>query len=116
MLRVRLRAEGERIIWLEDLIPLLEQQGSEQVYPMLKREDEKLVTERSYENPKFVEDVVRDSVLALQALPGAAWFSVECESFESIHNHSAYAYTEWPERWTPGGCAPETDCPRGQRS
>lgn len=116
MLRVRLRAEGDQIVWLEDLIPLLERQGSEQVYPMLKREDEKLVTERSYENPKFVEDVVRDSVLALQALPGAAWFSVECESFESIHNHSAYACTQWPESWLNGGGAPETDCPRGQRS
>lgn len=97
VIRARLRHRGEAIVWLEDLIPLLEAQGSEQIYPMLKRADEKLVTERSYQNPKFVEDVVRDSVLALRALPEVAWFSVECESFESIHNHSAYAYTQWPE-------------------
>ena len=116
-LRVSLRTSGEQIIWLEDLIPLLERQGSEQVYPMLKRADEKLVTEQSYENPKFVEDVVRDSVLALRGLPEAEWFSVECESFESIHNHSAYASTEWPQsRPQENGCAPETDRPRGQRS
>lgn len=97
VIRVSLRQRGEAIVWLEDLIPLLERQGSEQIYPMLKRADEKLVTERSYENPKFVEDVVRDSVLALRELPEVAWFSVECESFESIHNHSAYAHTQWPE-------------------
>ena len=115
-LRAVVRSRDEKIIWLEDLIPLLEQQGSEQVYPMLKREDERLITERSYENPKFVEDVVRDSVIALRELPDVAWFSVECESFESIHNHSAYACTQWPERWLNGGGAPETDCPRGQRS
>lgn len=95
MLRVRLRSRRGEIVWLEDLIPLLEAQGSASIYPILKREDEKLVTEQAYDNPKFVEDVVRDSVLALREVPGAAWFSVECESFESIHNHSAYAYTEW---------------------
>jgi len=97
MVRVRLRARDGAIVWLEDLIPLLEAQGSAQIYPILKRQDEKIVTEQAYDNPKFVEDVVRDSVLALQALPEAVWFSVECESYESIHNHSAYAYTEWPD-------------------
>jgi len=96
ILRVRFRARDGQIMWLEDLIPLLEQQGSADIYPVLKRQDEKLVTERAYDNPKFVEDVERDSVLALRALPETAWFSVECESYESIHNHSAYAYTEWP--------------------
>ena len=97
LIRVRLRTGKDRIIWLEDLIPLVEEQGSEQVYPMLKRADEKLITERSYQNPKFVEDVVRDSVIALRALPDVTWFSVSCESFESIHNHSAWAYTEWSD-------------------
>ncbi len=96
LITVKLRTENERIIWLEDLIPLIEKQGSEQVYPMLKRADEKMVTERSYQNPKFVEDVVRDSVLALRELPDVTWFSVSCESFESIHNHTARAQTEWP--------------------
>jgi GTP cyclohydrolase I len=80
------------IVWLEDLIPLIERQGSYEVFPVLKREDEKHVTERSFENPKFVEDVARDTVLALQTLPGVEWYEVICESNESIHNHNAYAY------------------------
>ena len=97
MIRVRLRSRDGQIVWLEDLIPVLEEQGSAQIYPVLQRADEKLITERAWENAKFVEDVVRDSVLALRELPGVAWFSVECESFESIHNHSAWAFTDWPE-------------------
>ena len=59
-----------------------------------KREDEKFVTEMAYDNAKFIEDVLRDLVLALRGLDGATWFEVECESFESIHNHSAYAFHE----------------------
>lgn len=94
LLTARLEAETGVIIWLEDLIPLLERQGSYGVYPILKRADEKLVTEGSYDNPKFVEDVVRDAVIALRSLPGARRFSAECESMESIHNHVAYAYAE----------------------
>lgn len=74
---------------------------------MLKRADANYVTERSYENPKFVEDVVRDSVAALQGLPDVAWFAVECESFEAIHNHSAYAWTQWPDTEV-GSCAGES--------
>lgn len=61
---------------------------------MLKRADEKYVTEAAYDNPKFVEDILRDNVLALRKLDGIAWFSVECENFESIHNHNAYASHE----------------------
>ena len=93
-LAVRLRTAPGKLVWLEDLIPLLERQGSFEVFPMLKRRDEKVVTEGSYDNPKFVEDVVRDAILALGALDGAVWFSAECQSFESIHNHNAYAYAE----------------------
>ncbi len=93
-LRVQLRTRPRLIIWLEDLIPLLEKQGSCEIYPVLKRADEKFVTEAAFANPKFVEDVVRDTVLALRGLEGVTWFSVECESFESIHNHVAYAYAE----------------------
>jgi GTP cyclohydrolase I len=93
-LKVKLRSEPGTLIWLEDLIPLLEAQGSCAVYPLLKRADEKFVTEASFANPKFVEDVVRDTILALRELPGAVWFSAECESLESIHNHVAYAYAE----------------------
>lgn len=58
---------------------------------MLKREDEKYVTEKAYENPKFVEDILRDLVIHLRLIEGVEWFEVECENYESIHNHSAYA-------------------------
>ncbi len=95
-LRVRLSTEYGIMVWLEDLVPLLEAQGSYELFPMLKRADEKVVTEGAYDNPKFVEDVVRDTVLALEAMEGVTWFSVECESFESIHNHIAYALAERP--------------------
>ena len=94
ILTVHLRSQRGVIVWLEDLIPLLEQQGSCDLYPLLKRADEKWVTEAAFANPKFVEDVVRDAVLALRALPGVDWFSAECEAQESIHNHVAYAYAE----------------------
>ena len=86
--------QGVDCIYIEDLATLLEKQGSAPIYPLLKREDEKYVTEAAYENPKFVEDILRDSVLALRRLPGLSWFSLECENFESIHNHSAYASHE----------------------
>jgi GTP cyclohydrolase I len=89
---VRVGSRVGVIVWLEDLIPLIECQASYEVFPILKREDEKHVTERSFENPKFVEDVVRDTVLALQSLPAVEWYEVVCESNESIHNHNAYAY------------------------
>jgi GTP cyclohydrolase I len=94
LLTVWLASEPGHIIWLEDLIPLLEAQGSCEIYPLLKRVDEKVITECSYDNPKFVEDVVRDAVLALRGLPGARRFIAECESIESIHNHVAYARAE----------------------
>lgn len=93
-LTVRLQARPGVLIWLEDLIPLLERQGSCDIYPLLKRADEKAVTEAAFDNPKFVEDVVRDTVLALRGLGGVTWFSAECVSQESIHNHVAYAYAE----------------------
>jgi len=76
------------------LIALLEQQASCELYGLLKRVDEKHVTERAYDNPKFVEDLVRDAAAAVRALPGVTGFVVEGENFESIHNHSAYARIE----------------------
>ncbi len=79
-------------IWLEDLIKLAERCGSCELYPILKREDEKYVTEKAYENPKFVEDVIRDVIIELKKLQPITCFEVECEAFESIHNHSAWAY------------------------
>ena len=81
-------------IFIEDLAALMEEQASCPIYPLLKREDEKYVTEKAYEQPKFVEDILRDLVLALRPLPGLFWFSLSCENFESIHNHSAYASHE----------------------
>ncbi len=81
-------------IWLEELISLIEGCGSAPVYALLKREDEKALTEQAYDNPMFVEDVVRAVTEALSAIPSITWFRVECENFESIHNHSAYALIE----------------------
>ncbi|VBB06856.1 gtp cyclohydrolase fole2/mpta [Lucifera butyrica] len=91
LMRVNLKYAKGKFIWIEDLAALMEAQGSCPVYPLLKREDEKYVTERAYENPKFVEDILRDLVLALRALDGVEWFEIHCENYESIHNHSAYA-------------------------
>ena len=79
-------------IWLEDLIELIEKCGSCEVYPLLKRQDEKYVTEKAYNNPKFVEDVIRDIVLKLRKNELINDFEIEVEAFESIHNHSAWAY------------------------
>jgi len=81
-------------IWIEDLIEIIEECGSSPVYSLLKREDEKFVTERAYENPRFVEDMVREATVRLLALDNITWFSVEAENFESIHKHSAYAAIE----------------------
>jgi GTP cyclohydrolase I len=75
----------------EALIRVAEQAASCELWGLLKRPDEKYVTERAYDNPKFVEDLVRDIALGLQRLPCVDGFSVESENFESIHNHSAYA-------------------------
>ncbi|MDO5356234.1 MAG: GTP cyclohydrolase FolE2 [Conchiformibius sp.] len=76
---------------IEEVIDLVEQQASCQLYGLLKRPDEKFVTEKAYENPKFVEDMVRDIAVALKNDPRVRHFQVESENFESIHNHSAYA-------------------------
>ena len=84
--------EEKDMIWLEDLIKDIEQCGSCQIYPLLKRADEKYVTEAAYKNPKFVEDVLRDVVLKLRENKKITGFEVEIEAFESIHNHSAWAY------------------------
>ncbi|HYE02486.1 MAG TPA: GTP cyclohydrolase FolE2 [Phycisphaerales bacterium] len=88
--RVRPRP-GAATLWIEDLAGLIESAASTQVYAVLKRPDEKWVTEAAYENPKFVEDIVRDLALILEDEPRVAWYSVSSENFESIHNHNAYA-------------------------
>ncbi len=81
-------------IWIEELIEIAEQEASCELYGILKRPDEKYVTERAYDNPKFVEDMVRDVAMRLNADDRIASYVVESENFESIHNHSAYALIE----------------------
>jgi GTP cyclohydrolase I len=91
---VRLQVRFKKFVWIEDLIKVVEESASTDVFSILKREDEKYVTEKAYNNPRFVEDIVRDIALRLKDDPNITWFSVESENFESIHNHSAYAYIE----------------------
>ncbi|MGE4192289.1 MAG: GTP cyclohydrolase FolE2 [Pseudodesulfovibrio sp.] len=91
---VRIRTRFDGFVWLEDLIEIAERAGSCQVYSLLKREDEKYVTETAFANPTFVEDVVRETAKGLSEHPKIKWFKVEVESFESIHNHSAFAVIE----------------------
>ncbi len=86
---VSVRTRG--FVWIEDLIDLVEHQASCELYGLLKRPDEKYVTERAYDNPKFVEDMVRDVAARLNDDERIAGYIVESENFESIHNHSAYA-------------------------
>jgi threonine dehydrogenase-like Zn-dependent dehydrogenase len=66
--------------------------GSSPIFPLLKREDEKYVTELAYNNPRFVEDILREVTLKVRELNEVTWFEVDCEALESIHNHSAWAY------------------------
>lgn len=88
---VTVTAHVNDFIWVEDLIAMVEEQASSQLYGLLKRSDEKYVTERAYDNPKFVEDMVRDIAAAFNNESRIRSYVVECENFESIHNHSAYA-------------------------
>jgi GTP cyclohydrolase I len=87
----RLSTRFKKFIWMEDMIELVETSASCDVFSVLKRIDEKRVTEKAFANPKFVEDIVRDVAKKLQADDNITWFSVSAENFESIHNHSAYA-------------------------
>lgn len=89
----------KEFVWIEDLAAAIEECGSSPVYALLKREDEKFVTERAYENPRFVEDMVREAALRLLGMDNVTWFSVSAENFESIHNHSAYASIEMDKRF-----------------
>jgi GTP cyclohydrolase IB len=91
---VTIAAELRDDLAVETLIGIAEDAASCQLWGLLKRPDEKYVTERAYDNPKFVEDLVRDVAIAVEALDAVAAYSVESENFESIHNHSAYARIE----------------------
>jgi len=91
---IAIKVRYSNFIWIEELVSLVEECGSSPVYSLLKRVDEKFVTEKAYENPKFVEDIVREVTEKLLAEANITWFSVEAENFESIHKHSAYAFIE----------------------
>src|SRR5712691_4673119 len=91
---VTVQIRSRRAIWIEDLIAIIESSASSELYSLLKRQDEKAVTERAYENPVFVEDLVRNVALKLNAHDDVTWYKVEAENYESIHNHNAYASIE----------------------
>ena len=91
---VTIKAKLRSHLWIEEIIGIAESEASSELYGILKRPDEKYVTERAYDNPKFVEDMVRDVAARLNADERIAAYTVESENFESIHNHSAYALIE----------------------
>jgi GTP cyclohydrolase IB len=86
---------NEQIVWIEEVVEIAEQSASSPVYPLLKRPDERAVTMRAYENPVFVEDLVRNVAMRLQEDDRVAWFRVAAMNQESIHNHDAFAQLEW---------------------
>jgi GTP cyclohydrolase I len=91
VMEVFVRFYDGQSMWIEQLVELIEQCASTQVFAVLKRPDEKWVTEAAYDNPKFVEDIVRDLAARLEREPRICWYQVNSENFESIHNHNAYA-------------------------
>jgi GTP cyclohydrolase I len=95
---VTVKVHTRDFVWIEDIIDLVEKQASCELFGLLKRPDEKYVTERAYDNPKFVEDMVRDVAACLNADERIVAYTVESENFESIHNHSAYALIEQDKR------------------
>ena len=92
MVTVKIRFRG--FVWIEEIIKMVESCGSSEVFTLLKREDEKHLTEKAYDNPAFVEDVVRGVASLLDGDSRVVWYSVECENMESIHKHNAYAVIE----------------------
>ncbi len=95
---VSVRVKPDGLLWLEDVIDMIEASGSAPLYPVLKRPDEKFVTEQAYKNPRFVEDMVREVSLAFDAHPRVLAYEIEVENHESIHDHNAYAYLKRDKR------------------
>jgi GTP cyclohydrolase I len=91
---VTVQLRFRKSIWIEDVIAIIEESASSELFALLKREDEKAVTEHAYDNPVFVEDLVRNIAVRLNAHPDVTWYKVEAENHESIHNHNAYACIE----------------------
>ena len=100
-MEVRVRFAPGKFMWIEELFDMVERVASTQVFAVLKRPDEKFVTEAAYNNPKFVEDIVRDLAIVLEAENRVVWYQVNSENFESIHNHNAYAFIEKDKREEP---------------
>jgi len=103
---VRVQLRFKKFFWIEEIIEIVESSVSSEIYSLLKRPDEKYVTEKAYDNPMFVEDVVRSSFTRLKARNNFPWYRIEAENFESIHNHSAYAMIE-------KDFSPEPECFQG---
>jgi GTP cyclohydrolase I len=91
---VTVQLKSREFVWIEDVIALVENSASCELYSLLKREDEKYVTEKAYARPMFAEDVVREIAQKLEADNNVTWYTVASENYESIHNHNAYAYIE----------------------
>ncbi len=92
---VKVKLKMSKIVWIEDVVESIEKAASSPVYPLLKRSDEKYITEYGYDNPKFVEDVARDLAIELMNNLSIKWFHLSVNSQESIHDHHAYACLEW---------------------
>ena len=103
---VRVQLRFKKFFWIEEIIEIVESSVSCEVFSLLKRPDEKYVTEKAYENPMFVEDVVRAALSRLREKKNFPWYRIEAENFESIHNHSAYAMIE-------KDFSPEAECFQG---
>lgn len=92
------KVRTNKLLWIEDLVKIMEGSASAPVYAVLKRPDEKFVTEQAFDNPKFVEDIIRDLAMGLDREERVTWYKIESENFESIHNHNAYAMIERDKR------------------
>ena len=115
---ITIAARVREHLWIEELIDIAESEASCELYGILKRPDEKFVTERAYDNPKFVEDIVRDVAVRLNAEARVRAYVVEAENFESIHNHSAYALIERDKDTKPDRLLAQPDgrCEPGRRA
>lgn len=103
---VKVAIRFESLVWIEELVRWIEESASCELFPVLKRPDEKFVTEKAYDNPRFVEDMSREVTLRLLADIRIRWFSVEVENFESIHAHNAFAAIE---QWVDRSATPEVE-------
>ena len=96
--RVTVKLQTGPMIWIEDVIDIIESSSSSPIYTLLKRVDEKYIMDQAFDRPRFVEDIVREIAGKLRTIDGLMWFSIASENYESIHNHNAYAYIESDHR------------------